>query len=46
MVVRIVRGASLVVRATDGTGQLQWEEFGLQQPDATAGWHSIDVKAA
>ncbi|HLY66379.1 MAG TPA: molybdopterin-dependent oxidoreductase [Chloroflexota bacterium] len=38
--------ASLVVRATDGTGQLQPETFNLPQPNGGSGWHSIDVKVA
>ena len=37
---------SLVVRATDGTGQLQPETFNLPQPNGGSGWHSIDVKVA
>jgi DMSO/TMAO reductase YedYZ molybdopterin-dependent catalytic subunit len=37
---------SLVVRATDGTGQLQQEEFSLPQPDGGSGWDGIEVSAA
>jgi Mo-co oxidoreductase dimerisation domain len=37
--------ASLVVRATDGTGQLQPEEFSLPQPDGGSGWDAIEVSA-
>ncbi|MBV8083636.1 MAG: molybdopterin-dependent oxidoreductase [Chloroflexi bacterium] len=37
---------SLVVRATDGSGQLQTETFNLPQPNGGTGWHSVDVKAA
>jgi DMSO/TMAO reductase YedYZ molybdopterin-dependent catalytic subunit len=34
---------TLVVRATDGTGAVQTEEFKLPQPDGGSGRHSIDV---
>ncbi len=46
--VRLTPGqaASLVARATDGSGQLQPETFSLPQPNGGTGWHSIDVKAA
>jgi hypothetical protein len=37
--------ATLVARATDGTGVLQVEAFSLPQPDGGSGWHSIDVRA-
>ncbi len=37
---------SLVVRATDGTGELQPEGFSLPQPDGGSGWHTIDVTAS
>ena len=45
-VIRVRRslGAGPVVRATDGTGQLQPETFNLPQPNGGSGWHSIDVK--
>jgi DMSO/TMAO reductase YedYZ molybdopterin-dependent catalytic subunit len=36
----------LTVRATDGAGQLQTEEFQLPQPDGASGRHSINVYAA
>jgi DMSO/TMAO reductase YedYZ molybdopterin-dependent catalytic subunit len=36
----------LTVRATDGTGQLQTEEFQLPQPDGASGRDSITVVAA
>jgi hypothetical protein len=36
----------LVVRATDGSGQLQPETFNLPQPNGGSGWHSIEVKTA
>jgi DMSO/TMAO reductase YedYZ molybdopterin-dependent catalytic subunit len=38
--------ANLVVRATDGTGDLQPEAFVLPQPDGSSGWDAIDVHAA
>lgn len=38
--------ATLVCRATDGTGALQTEAFTLPQPDGGAGWHSVVVKGA
>jgi DMSO/TMAO reductase YedYZ molybdopterin-dependent catalytic subunit len=34
----------LVVRATDGNGEVQTEEFKLPQPDGGSGRHQIDVK--
>ena len=37
---------TLVVRATDGTGEVQPEPFVLPQPDGSSGWDSIDVRAA
>ena len=37
---------TLVARATDTTGATQPEPFGLPQPDGSAGWCSIDVRAA
>jgi DMSO/TMAO reductase YedYZ molybdopterin-dependent catalytic subunit len=37
--------ATLVVRATDGTGDTQAEMFVLPQPDGSSGWDSIDVHA-
>ena len=37
---------SLTVRATDGTGEVQTEEFQLPQPDGASGRHSITVSAA
>ena len=37
--------ATLVARATDGTGALQPEAFGLPQPDGGSGWHAIEVRA-
>ena len=40
------QSAQLVVRATDGTGQLQPETFNLPQPNGGSGWDSIEVKAA
>jgi DMSO/TMAO reductase YedYZ molybdopterin-dependent catalytic subunit len=36
---------SLVSRATDGTGAVQIEEFGLAQPDGASGWHRVEVNA-
>jgi DMSO/TMAO reductase YedYZ molybdopterin-dependent catalytic subunit len=36
---------SLVSRATDATGALQIEEFGLAQPDGASGWHRLDIDA-
>jgi DMSO/TMAO reductase YedYZ molybdopterin-dependent catalytic subunit len=36
---------TLAVRATDGTGQLQAEDFQLPQPDGASGRHSITVFA-
>jgi DMSO/TMAO reductase YedYZ molybdopterin-dependent catalytic subunit len=36
---------SLVVRATDGAGQLQTQTFNLPQPNGGTGWHSVDVTA-
>jgi DMSO/TMAO reductase YedYZ molybdopterin-dependent catalytic subunit len=38
--------ATLVVRATDGTGDVQPEAFVLPQPNGSSGWDSIDVHAA
>jgi hypothetical protein len=38
--------ATLVVRATDGTGDTQQEMFVLPQPNGSSGWDSIDVNAA
>jgi DMSO/TMAO reductase YedYZ molybdopterin-dependent catalytic subunit len=38
--------ATLVVRATDGTGDTQQEMFVLPQPNGGSGWDSIDVNAA
>jgi DMSO/TMAO reductase YedYZ molybdopterin-dependent catalytic subunit len=38
--------AVLVVRATDGTGTVQTDEFSLPQPDGATGRHSITVHAA
>jgi DMSO/TMAO reductase YedYZ molybdopterin-dependent catalytic subunit len=35
---------SLVVRATDGTGELQTETFSLPQPDGGSGRHAIEVR--
>jgi DMSO/TMAO reductase YedYZ molybdopterin-dependent catalytic subunit len=37
---------TLVVRAIDGTGEVQTEEFKLPQPDGGSGRHSIDVTTA
>jgi DMSO/TMAO reductase YedYZ molybdopterin-dependent catalytic subunit len=37
---------TLTVRATDGTGEVQAEEFQLPQPDGAAGWASITVSSA
>jgi len=37
---------TLVSRATDGTGELQVEEFSLPQPDGSSGWHHVQVRAA
>ena len=39
-------GVTLTVRATDGTGQVQTEEFQLPQPDGASGRDSITVTAA
>jgi DMSO/TMAO reductase YedYZ molybdopterin-dependent catalytic subunit len=36
----------LVARATDGTGALQIEPFGLPEPDGGTGWPSVEVEAA
>jgi len=38
--------ATLVVRATDGSGEVQTEEFRLPQPDGGSGRHTIEVAAA
>jgi len=38
--------ATLVARATDGTGELQPEPFSLAQPDGAGGWNAINVKGA
>jgi DMSO/TMAO reductase YedYZ molybdopterin-dependent catalytic subunit len=40
------QSTTLVVRATDGSGQLQPETFNLPQPNGGSGWHSIEVKTA
>jgi DMSO/TMAO reductase YedYZ molybdopterin-dependent catalytic subunit len=37
--------ATLVARATDGSGAVQLEAFSLPEPDGGTGWPSIDVKA-
>jgi DMSO/TMAO reductase YedYZ molybdopterin-dependent catalytic subunit len=37
--------ATLIARATDGTGQVQPEPFSLAQPDGASGWNTITVKA-
>ena len=37
---------SLTVRATDGTGEVQTDEFQLPQPDGASGRDSISVTAA
>ncbi len=37
--------ATLVSRATDGSGQLQAEQFSLPQPNGGMGWDSIAVEA-
>jgi hypothetical protein len=36
----------LRARATDGTGQLQIEDFSLAQPDGATGWNSVTVRGA
>jgi DMSO/TMAO reductase YedYZ molybdopterin-dependent catalytic subunit len=36
--------ATLVARATDGSGALQPEPFSLAQPDGASGWNSITVR--
>ncbi|MFN8523991.1 MAG: molybdopterin-dependent oxidoreductase [Chloroflexota bacterium] len=36
----------LVARATDGTGALQSEPFGLAQPDGASGWHHLEIRSA
>ncbi|MGI9145762.1 MAG: molybdopterin-dependent oxidoreductase [Chloroflexota bacterium] len=38
--------ATLVARATDGSGTLQVEPFSLPEPDGGTGWPSIEVTAA
>jgi DMSO/TMAO reductase YedYZ molybdopterin-dependent catalytic subunit len=38
--------ATLIARATDGTGALQPEPFSLAQPDGAGGWNTINVKGA
>ena len=38
------QSASLVARATDGTGQLQPQTFNLPQPNGGSGWDSVEVK--
>jgi DMSO/TMAO reductase YedYZ molybdopterin-dependent catalytic subunit len=37
--------ATLRVRATDGSGELQIEQFSLPQPNGSSGWHTVEVKA-
>jgi DMSO/TMAO reductase YedYZ molybdopterin-dependent catalytic subunit len=37
---------TLTVRATDGTGEVQSQEFQLPQPDGAAGWASVTVSSA
>jgi DMSO/TMAO reductase YedYZ molybdopterin-dependent catalytic subunit len=37
-------GYTLVVRATDGTGEIQTETFSLPQPDGGSGRHAIEVR--
>jgi DMSO/TMAO reductase YedYZ molybdopterin-dependent catalytic subunit len=36
---------TLVARATDGTGEVQTEDFSLPQPDGGTGWPSLEVQA-
>jgi len=38
--------STITVRATDGTGDVQTEEFQLPQPDGASGRASISVSAA
>jgi DMSO/TMAO reductase YedYZ molybdopterin-dependent catalytic subunit len=37
--------ATLMARATDGTGAVQPEPFSLAQPDGASGWNTITVRA-
>ncbi len=37
---------ALVVRATDGTGEVQTAQFMLPQPDGASGRHSVEVSSA
>ena len=36
----------LIARATDGTGELQVEQFSLPEPNGGTGWPSVEVQAA
>lgn len=35
---------TLTVRATDGSGEVQTEQFAPPAPDGSSGWHSVDVE--
>jgi len=37
---------TLVSRATDSSGVVQVKDFSLPQPDGSAGWHAVEVRAA
>ena len=37
---------TLVSRATDASGALQVKDFSLPEPDGSAGWHTVEVRAA
>ncbi len=37
---------TITVRATDGTGEIQTDEFQLPQPDGASGRHEITISAA
>jgi DMSO/TMAO reductase YedYZ molybdopterin-dependent catalytic subunit len=36
---------TIIARATDGTGELQFEHFTLPEPDGCTGWHTTEVRA-
>jgi hypothetical protein len=42
----VVASLTITVRATDGAGNVQTEEFQLPQPDGASGRDSITVSAA
>jgi hypothetical protein len=37
---------TLMSRATDSSGTVQRKDFNLPEPDGSAGWHAVEVRAA